>query len=92
MDDYYSLPVLRDLLMCLGRRNKVFSNSDPVSGYWQVLMAKASREVTAFSTPTGHFEWTRMALTFHSKKKKKKKKKIYRQLYGKIDSHNSVEA
>ncbi len=60
VDDHYPLPVLRDLLMCLGRGNKVFSSLDLLSGYWQLPMEPESREVTAFSTPNGHFEWTRM--------------------------------
>ncbi len=60
VDDHYPLPVLRDLLMCLRRRNKVFSSLDLLIGYWQLPMAPESREVTAFSTPNGHFEWTRM--------------------------------
>ncbi len=38
-DDLYPLPVLRDLLMCLGRGNKVFTSLDLVSGYWQLPMA-----------------------------------------------------
>ncbi len=38
----------------------VFSSLDLLSGYWQLPMAPESREVTAFSTPNGHFEWTRM--------------------------------
>ncbi len=60
VDDHYQLPVLRDLLMCLRRRNKVFSSLDLLNGYWQLPMAPESREVTAFSTPNGHFEWARM--------------------------------
>ncbi len=60
MDDHYPLPVLRNLLMCLGRGNKVFSTLDLLSGYWQLPIAPNSREVTAFSTPNGHYEWTRM--------------------------------
>ncbi len=60
VDDHYPLPVLRDLLMCLGRGNKVFSSLDFPNGYWQLPMAPESREVTAFSMPSGHFEWTRM--------------------------------
>ncbi len=60
VDDHYPLPVLRDLLMCLGRGNKVFSSLDLSSGYWQLPMAPESREITAFSTPNGHFEWIRM--------------------------------
>ncbi len=59
-DDRYPLPVLSDLLMSLGQGNKIFSSLDLLSGYWQVPLAPESREVTAFSTPTGHFEWLRM--------------------------------
>ncbi len=59
-DDHYPLPVLRDLLKCLGMGNKVFSSLDLQSGYWQLSMAPESKEVTSFSTPNGHFEWTRM--------------------------------
>ncbi len=47
--------------MCLGRGNKVFSSLDLLSGYWQLPMPPESREVTAFSMPNGHFEWTRMS-------------------------------
>ncbi len=59
-DDRYPLPVLSDLLMSLGQGNKIFSSLDLISGYWQVPLAPESRDVTAFSTPTGHFEWLRM--------------------------------
>lgn len=62
VDDHYPSPVLRDFPMCLGRGNRVFSSLYLVSGYWQVPVAKASRELTTFSTPTGPFEWTRMPL------------------------------
>ena len=59
-DDRYPLPVLKDLLMSLGRGNSVFSSLDLLSGYWQVPMAPESREITAFSTPKGHYEYIRM--------------------------------
>ena len=59
-DDRYPLPVLKDLLMSLGRGNSVFSSLDLLSGYWQVPLAPESRKITAFSTPKGHFEWLRM--------------------------------
>ncbi len=59
-DDRYPLPVLGDLLMSLGSGNTIFSSLDLLSGYWQVPMAAESREITAFSTPSGHFEWLRM--------------------------------
>ena len=59
-DDRYPLPVLKDLLMSLGRNNQVFSSLDLLSGYWQVPMAESSRAMTAFSTNGGHYEWLRM--------------------------------
>ena len=59
-DDRYPLPVLKDLLMSLGQGNSVFTSLDLLSGYWQVPLAPESREVTAFSTPQGHFHWLRM--------------------------------
>ncbi len=46
--------------MSLGQENTIISSLDHWSGYWQVPMAAASREITAFSTPSGHFEWLRM--------------------------------
>ena len=59
-DDRYPLPVLKDLLMSLGQGNTIFSSLDLISGYWQVPMAPESTEITAFSTPQGHYEWLRM--------------------------------
>ncbi len=59
-DDRYPFPVLGDLFMSLGQGNTIFSSLDFLSGYWQVPMAAESREITAFSTPSGHFEWLRM--------------------------------
>ncbi len=46
--------------MSLGQGNTIFSSLDLLSGYWQVLMTAESREITAFNTPSGHFEWLRM--------------------------------
>ncbi len=59
-DEKYQLPVLEDLLMSLGKGNRYFSSLDFLAGYWQVKMAPASRAVTAFSIPNGHFEFKRM--------------------------------
>ncbi len=58
--DDHVIPVLRDLQMCVGRGNKAFSSLYLLSGYWQLPMAPKFREVKAFSTSNGHFEWTRM--------------------------------
>ncbi len=65
-DDRYPLHVLRGLIMLLGHGNKIFSNLDLFSGYWQVPMAPESIKITAFSTPIGHFEWLRMLFGFKS--------------------------
>ncbi len=46
--------------MSLGQGNTILSSLDLLSGYWQVPMADESREITTFSTPSGHFEWLRM--------------------------------
>ena len=57
--DHYPLPVLSDLLQNLGSGNTVFSTLDIKSAFWQIPLSKESRPVTAFSTPTGHYEWLR---------------------------------
>ncbi len=59
-DDRYPLPVISDLLMNLGQGNTIFSNLDLLSGYWQVHLTPEAHAITAFSTPSGHFEWLRM--------------------------------
>ncbi len=59
-DDRYPLPVLSVLLMNLGQGNTIFSSLDLLSGYWQVHLAIEAHAITAFSTPSGHFEWLRM--------------------------------
>ncbi len=56
-DDRFPLPVLSNLLMSLGDGNKFFSSLELLSGYWQVPLAPESREITAFGTLNGHFEW-----------------------------------
>ncbi len=46
--------------MSLGQGKTIFSSLDLLSGFRQVPMAAESREITAFSTPSSHFEWLRM--------------------------------
>ncbi len=60
VSDHYPLPVLRDLLQSLGDHNTVFSSLDLLAGYWQVPLAPESRPLSAFSTPSGHFEYLRL--------------------------------
>ena len=47
-------------VLCSFGSNRFFSSLDLLKGYWQIAMAKDSRELTAFSTARGHYEWTRM--------------------------------
>ena len=53
------LPNVQDILDKLGRA-RYFSALDCASGYWQVPLAEEDRAKTAFSTPTGHYEYLRM--------------------------------
>ncbi len=55
--DHYPLPGLSELLQSIGKHNTVFTILDLLSGFWQIPMNDKSRETTAFSTPTGHYEW-----------------------------------
>ena len=57
--DNYPLPNVQDILDKFGRA-RYFSALDCASGYWQVPLAEEDRAKTAFSTPTGHYEYLRM--------------------------------
>ncbi len=60
--DHYPLPILSDLLQSLGDSNTVFSSIDLISDFWQIPLDAKSREITAFSTPFGHYEWLRLPM------------------------------
>ncbi len=60
VSDHYLLPILSDLLQSLGSSNTVFSSIDLLSGFCQIPLDAKSREITAFSTPLGHYEWLRL--------------------------------
>ncbi len=60
--DCYPLPVFIDLLQSIGHTNCVFSSLDLLSGSWQIPLDAKSREITAFSTPTGRYEWVRLPM------------------------------
>ncbi len=55
------LPVISDILRSLGASNKLFSTIDVKSAFWQIELDEASRPLTAFSTPTGHYQFRRMS-------------------------------
>ena len=51
----YPMPVLEKILQSLGDNNSVFSTLDLYSDFYQVDLSQESREITAFSTPSGHY-------------------------------------
>ena len=57
--DAYPLPNITEILDQLGSA-KYFSVFDLASGFHQIPMHKADASKTAFSTPHGHYEFTRM--------------------------------
>src|SRR5215469_10057527 len=56
--DSFPIPNISDILDQLGNA-KYFTTLDLASGYHQIAMAKTDQEKTAFSTPTGHYEFQR---------------------------------
>lgn len=57
--DHYPLPLIEDQLDQLAG-NSLFISLDLASGYYQIPIEKSSQEKTAFVTPDGQFEFTRM--------------------------------
>ncbi len=58
--DRLPLPVISDVLRSLGTSNKLFRTIDIKSAFWQIEVDEASRTLTAFSTPTGHYQFRKM--------------------------------
>jgi len=59
----WPIPNIKDIFYRLGRtKSKLFGVLDLTSGYYQVLLDEAAREFTAFMTPDGLYEWTRVAM------------------------------
>lgn len=54
--DGYLLPNMTGLLAQIGGK-QYFSSFDCKSGFWQVRLTEQSRALTAFTCPSGHFEW-----------------------------------
>lgn len=57
--DSYPMPVIDDQLDRLSG-NSWFTSLDLASGYYQIPVSEQSRQFTAFVTPDGHYEYTRM--------------------------------
>ena len=51
------MPSCDKVLHKMGDGNKFFLSLDLSSGYWQILITKESRPVTAFVTERGKFVW-----------------------------------
>ncbi len=61
VSDVYPLPRIDDALDTLGMvKPQYFSTLDLQSGYWQVEMNEQSKELTAFTTHYGLYEYNRM--------------------------------
>ena len=57
--DVFSLPRIDDTLDLLAN-SQYYSTLDLASGFWQVKMDPTSTEKTAFSTPSGLYEFSVM--------------------------------
>jgi len=59
--DAYPLPRVEDSLAAL-QGMKYFSSIDIVTAFWQVPLSERSRQLTAFATPDGLYEYLRMPM------------------------------
>jgi len=59
MGDSYPLPNIQDILDKIGRA-RYFTTLDCASGYLQIPINPEDQSKTAFSTPSGHYEYKRM--------------------------------
>ncbi|KAG6933769.1 hypothetical protein G0U57_018464, partial [Chelydra serpentina] len=62
--DAYPMPRVDELLGRLGEA-RFITTLDLSKGYWQIPLDPASREKTAFATPTGLYQFTRMPFGLH---------------------------
>uniref|UniRef100_A0A0E9WPT5 ribonuclease H n=1 Tax=Anguilla anguilla TaxID=7936 RepID=A0A0E9WPT5_ANGAN len=58
------MPRVDDMVERLGKA-KFLTTLDLCKGYWQVLLAADSRELIAFKTPFGHFQFTILPFGLH---------------------------
>lgn len=57
--EHYPLPLVEDQIDCL-RGHKYYITLDLASGYYQIPIATSSQDKTAFVTPDGQYQFTRM--------------------------------
>lgn len=62
--DLYPMPRVDDRVERLGSANFI-STLDLCTGYWQVSLTGESKEVTAFQTPFGHFQFIVLPFGLH---------------------------
>ncbi len=61
--EHWPIPHIKILMARIGsRRPKYFAVLDLTSGYHQIFMSARARELTAFMTPDGVYEWCRMPM------------------------------
>ncbi len=56
----FPLPLLQDIIASIGTKNRVFTTLDMASGYWQITLDDVSKELTAFSAPSWHWQFRKM--------------------------------
>ena len=59
--DSYAIPKIEDLFLTLSG-SKYFTSMDLSKAYYQVPMAPQARQISAFTTPIGVYQWTRMPM------------------------------
>uniref|UniRef100_A0A8C5N2U3 ribonuclease H n=1 Tax=Leptobrachium leishanense TaxID=445787 RepID=A0A8C5N2U3_9ANUR len=62
--DAYPMPRVDELIDQLGTARYI-TTLDLTKGYWQIPLTNRAREKTAFSTPDGSFQYTRMPFGLH---------------------------
>ncbi|KAL1274384.1 hypothetical protein QQF64_027198 [Cirrhinus molitorella] len=62
--DSYPMPRVDELLERLGRA-RFISTLDLTKGYWQVALTKSAKPKTAFSTPSGHWQYRTLPFGLH---------------------------
>jgi hypothetical protein len=61
INEFHPLPLITEILDQLGQCH-LFSVIDLASGFYQIPLAKESREYTAFSTLQGHYQFKRLVM------------------------------
>ena len=63
--DAYPMPRIKEIFEQIGTAG-IISTLDLAKGYWQIPMASESREITAFTTPFGVYEFNVMPFGLHN--------------------------